>query len=99
MGDVLRDLMHSFVNIERSPLAFAWALISRPGAMAREYVQGRCRRYYGSFAMLAALVGATALVVKPSGYQMRARNGSIPGRLALNRPPPGPPTVPKALPR
>jgi hypothetical protein len=78
MGDVLRDLMHSFVNIERSPLAFAWALISRPGAMAREHVQGRRRRYYGPFATLAVLVGATALVVNLSGYQVLARDGFDP---------------------
>lgn len=78
MGDVLRDLMHSFANIERSPLAFAWALLSRPGAMAREYVQGKRRRYYGPFATLAVLVGATALVVNLSGYQVLARDGFDP---------------------
>ena len=78
MGDVLRDLMQSFANIERSPLAFAWALLSRPGAVAREFVQGKRRRYYGPFATLAVLVGATALVVNLSGYQVLARDGFDP---------------------
>jgi hypothetical protein len=45
-GDIARDLMHTFVNIERGPLAFAWALLTRPGRVAREYVEGKRRRHY-----------------------------------------------------
>lgn len=74
-GDVLRDLMHSFVNIERSPLGFAWALLVRPGVVAREFVEGKRRRYYGPFATLAVLVGVTALAINLSGYQALAHDG------------------------
>ena len=75
MRDGARGLMHSFVNIERSPLAFAWALLVRPGVVAREYVAGKRRRYYGPFATLTVLVGATALVINLTGYQVLARDG------------------------
>src|SRR6185436_14980728 len=54
--DMTRDLLHAFVNVERGPLVFAWALLTRPGVVAREYIEGRRRRYYGPFATLAVLV-------------------------------------------
>jgi len=75
MRDVARDLLHSFVNIERSPLSFAWALLARPGIVAREYIEGKRRRYYGPFATLTVLVGATALAINLTGYQVLARDG------------------------
>lgn len=78
MTDVVRDLMHSFVNIERSPLAFAWALLTRPGVVAREFVDGKRRRYYGPFATFTVLIGATALAVNVTGYQVLARDGFAP---------------------
>jgi len=40
-ADMARDLMHAFVNVERGPLMFAWALLTRPGRIAHEYVEGR----------------------------------------------------------
>jgi hypothetical protein len=75
LADIVRDLMHAFVNIERSPPAFAWALLTRPGGVAREYVDGKRRRYFGPFATLAVLVGVTALVVNLSGYRVLAHDG------------------------
>jgi hypothetical protein len=73
--DVVRDLTHSFVNVERSAFAFARALVLQPGRLAREYVDGKRRRYYGPFATLAVLVGATALAINLSGFQVLARDG------------------------
>jgi hypothetical protein len=62
------DLMHGFVNVERGPLVFAWALLPRPGVIAGEYVEGR-RRHYGPFAKLVVLVGLTALVLSLLSFQ------------------------------
>jgi hypothetical protein len=73
--DILRDLMHTFVNVERGPLAFAWALLTRPGVVAREYVDGKRRRHYGPFATLAVLVGLTALAVNLTGFQILSHDG------------------------
>ena len=71
-----RDLLHTFVNIERGPLVFAWALLTRPGGIAREYVEGRRRRYYGPFATLAVLVGMAALALRLSGVQVLSQEMS-----------------------
>jgi hypothetical protein len=73
--DLMRDLMHTFVNIEHGPLAFAWALLTRPGGIAREYVEGKRRRHYGPFATLAVVVGGTALAVNLSGFQALSHDG------------------------
>lgn len=73
--ELARDLLHTFTNIERGPWAMLRSLVTRPGHMARDYVEGRRRRYYGPFATLATLVGATALVVNLSGYEMLAQDG------------------------
>jgi hypothetical protein len=74
-ADIARDLMHTFVNLERGPVTFAWALLTRPGHVAREYVEGRRRRHYGPFATLAVLVGLTALAVNLSGFQVLSNDG------------------------
>jgi hypothetical protein len=81
-AEMARDLLHSFVNVERGPLFFAWALLTRPGGIAREYVEGRRRRYYGPFATLAVLVGLTALVINVSGFQVLSQEVST-ARAAL----------------
>lgn len=75
LADVRRDLMHSFVNIERGPLAFALALLLRPGAVARDYVQGRRRRHYGPFATLVVIVGLTTLAVNGAGLNLLVNDG------------------------
>lgn len=69
LRDMMRDLLHAFVNIERGPLVFARALLTQPGVVAREYVQGRRRRHYGPFATLVVVAGFQALVVRWSGFQ------------------------------
>jgi len=73
--DVARDLLQTFVNVERGPVAFARALLTRPGGVAREYVEGKRRRHYGPFATLAVLVGLTALAINVSGFQVLSQDG------------------------
>jgi hypothetical protein len=81
--DVARDLMHSFVNVERGPLAFARALLIEPGTVAREFVEGKRRRHYGPFATLVVLVGLTSLVINVSGFQALAHDGLSSGPMGL----------------
>ncbi|KQW40403.1 hypothetical protein ASC76_02920 [Rhizobacter sp. Root404] len=73
--DVIRDLLHAFANVERTPLAFLWALLSGPGRVARDFVDGRRRRHYGPFATLTVIVGTSALAIQLTGYQVLAQDG------------------------
>jgi len=79
LADIARDLMQRFVDVERGALAFARSLLLRPGSVAREYVEGRRRRYYGPFPTLAVLVGVTALAINASGFQVLSQDGLPPG--------------------
>jgi hypothetical protein len=67
--------MQKFVNVERGPLAFAWSLLTRPGSVAREYVEGKRRRHYSPFATLVVLVGMMAPAVNLSGFRILAQDG------------------------
>ena len=84
-ADMTRDLLHAFVNVERGPLVFAWALLTRPGGIAREYVEGRRRRHYGPFATLVVLVGMTALALNLSGFQALTQEVSSAPAALLHR--------------
>jgi Protein of unknown function (DUF3667) len=75
LRDTAREFMHSFVDVERSAFVFAWALLTRPGHVAREYVDGKRRRHFGPFATLAVVLGVTAFAVRFSGLQMLAQDG------------------------
>jgi hypothetical protein len=81
--DIAHDLMNASGNLERSPSAFSWALLTRPGRVAREYVEGKRRRHYGPFATLAALVGLTLLAVNWSGFQVLSHDGLPAGPTSL----------------
>ncbi len=76
--DIWQDLTHSFVNIERGPLAFARALLTRPGGIAREHVEGKRRRHYGPFATLAVIVGFMELAISGTGFQILSQDGLPP---------------------
>jgi Protein of unknown function (DUF3667) len=82
-ADIFRDLMHTFVNFERGPLAFAWSLLIRPGLVAQEYIEGRRRRHYGPFATLAVVAGVAALVTDLSGFRPLANVGLAEGPTKL----------------
>jgi len=75
--------MQRFVDVERGAFAFAQALLVRPGGVARDYVAGRRRRYYGPFATLVVLVGVTALAINVSGFKVLSQDGLPPGPTEL----------------
>jgi hypothetical protein len=83
LWDMVRDLMNSPLHLERGPFSFARALLLQPGLVARDYVAGRRRRYYGPFATLATVVGLTALVVNATGFQVLAQDAMTPGTAQL----------------
>jgi hypothetical protein len=73
--ELTREFLHAFDTRERGPLSFSWALLTRPGVVAREYVEGRRRRYYGPFGTLATVIGLTALVLQVAGFRVLAQDG------------------------
>jgi len=73
--ELIREFLHAFDTRERGPLSFSWALFTQPGVVAREYVEGMRRRYYGPFGTLATVIGLTALVLQVTGFRALAQDG------------------------
>jgi hypothetical protein len=86
MRDIALDLLHALWHVDRSVSALLRALLTRPGGVAREYVDGRRRRYFGPFASLVVVVGVTSFLVAATGFQAFTSNaGATPYVETLQR--------------
>ena len=69
MGHIVHDLVHAFTHADHSIFSLVKDLVVRPGRVAREYVEGKRKKYFGPFAFLVITVGLASLVVALSGVQ------------------------------
>jgi hypothetical protein len=74
--DVLHDLVHAFVHMDHSIFTLLRALILRPGVVAREYINGHRKRYFGPFAFLVIVVGVASIVMQATGYLIFSSSNS-----------------------
>ena len=63
MGQILHDFLHALTHADHSIFSLVKDLILRPGHVAREYVEGKRKKYFGPFAFLVITVGLASLVV------------------------------------
>lgn len=71
VGHIWHDLVHAFTHADKGLLFTVKELIIRPGIVAREYIQGKRKKYFNPFSFLIIVVGITILansVFKP--YEM-----------------------------
>ena len=66
---IAHELAHALVPVDRSGFSRVRCLLLRPGFVAREYVEGKRRRYYGPFAFLVVVVALASAVITISGFQ------------------------------
>jgi hypothetical protein len=69
MHEIGRDLWQAIVNVDRSAVSLITALLVRPGVVARDYVDGRRKRYFGPFAFLLITVGLASAIIALSGFK------------------------------
>ncbi len=69
MGQILHDFMHALTHADHSIFSLMKDLIVRPGHVAREYVEGKRKKYFGPFAFLVITVGLASLVVALTGVE------------------------------
>jgi len=67
MRDIGHDLMHAITHADHSIFALVKALALRPGRVARDYVDGRRKKYFGPFGFLIISVGLATFVIALSG--------------------------------
>jgi hypothetical protein len=68
------DLLHALTHVDRSVLSLLWPLLIRPGTVAREYVAGKRKRYFGPLSWLIVIVGLVSAEVAISGFQVVISN-------------------------
>jgi hypothetical protein len=80
LHEIGAEFVHALAHVDRSALSLIWQLLVRPGAVARDYVSGRRKRYFGPFAFLVVSVAFTSAVIAISGFE--AVTTDAPNRLA-----------------
>ncbi len=68
------DLLHALIHVDRSVLSLLWPLLVRPGWVARDYVAGRRKRYFGPLAWLVVVVGLVSAEIAISGFHVVVPN-------------------------
>ncbi len=61
------ELVHALFHLDHSVLALLKGLLLRPGWLARDYVQGRRKRYFGPFGFLVVTAGCATFFVAITG--------------------------------
>ncbi len=69
MREIGHDLVHAITHADHSIFALVRALLTRPGYVARDYIEGRRKRHFGPFAFLVITVGLASAVILISGVQ------------------------------
>jgi hypothetical protein len=81
--DLVHDLIHAFFHVDRSILSLIRSLIVRPGVVAREYIQGKRKRYFGPFVFLIVMVGVSAVLISATNFMVYAGGDAQKGREAI----------------
>ena len=74
LQEVARDLLHALTRVDRSVLSLMSQLLARPGTVARDFVDGRRRRYFGPFSFFVVCVAAGAAAISLSGFPVVTTN-------------------------
>lgn len=75
MRDIAHDFLHAITHVDHSILSLVKELLLRPGVVAREYVEGRRKKYFGPFAFLVIAVGLASFLIVVSGVKWVEANG------------------------
>lgn len=70
MREIARELIHAVFHVDQSAISLVRMLLVRPGTVARDYVQGRRKRYFGPFGFLFVVVAAASAVFALAGLRV-----------------------------
>jgi hypothetical protein len=69
MREISHDIIHALTHADHSIFSLVRALVTRPGHVAREYVDGRRKRHFGPWAFLLITVGLASAVILATGVE------------------------------
>jgi hypothetical protein len=67
--EIGHDFFHALTHADRSIFALIASLVLRPGRVARDYIAGRRKRYFGPFAFLVISVGMASFATYLVGVE------------------------------
>jgi hypothetical protein len=69
LGSIGHEIVHALFHIDHSILALLKGLLLRPGHLARDYIEGRRKRYFGPFGFVVIAAALATFFVAMSGTQ------------------------------
>ena len=79
------DLLHALTHVDRSVLSLLRPLLIWPGYVARDYVEGKRKRYFRPLSWLVVIVGLVSAEVVVSGFHVAIANNPSPLLNVLQR--------------
>lgn len=85
LGEIGHDVLHALLHVDHSILSLVRDLLIRPGHVARDYIDGRRKRYFGPFAFLVITVGLASALILVFGVDLFRPIGDNPVAHLLSR--------------
>jgi hypothetical protein len=75
---IWHDLIHAFTHADKGIFSLIGQLAYRPGKVAREYVDGKRKKYFNPFTFVMLIVGFASVVLISSGFTSFSKNAAMP---------------------
>lgn len=75
---IWHDLIHAFTHADKGIFSLIWQLAFKPGIVAREYVDGRRKKYFNPFTFVILVVGFASVILISSGFANFSGNSRVP---------------------
>jgi len=69
MRAIGHDLLHAITHVDHSIFSLLKALVLRPGRVAREFIEGKRKKYFGPFALLIISAGLASFMIAITGVE------------------------------
>ncbi|RAV98304.1 DUF3667 domain-containing protein [Pseudochryseolinea flava] len=75
VGHMAHELSHAITHADKGFLLLVKELLYRPGFVAKEYLEGRRKKYFNPFSFLVIMSALSAFITYKSGYLQQAGDG------------------------
>ncbi len=72
VAHVFHEVTHVFTHADKGIFSFAWHIISKPGIVALDLVEGKRKRYFNLFQFLLLIVGVTTFLISKTDFIVQA---------------------------
>jgi hypothetical protein len=76
IGHLLHEFTHALTHADKGFLLLIKDLLRKPGVVAREYLEGKRKKYFNPFSFLVIMTAASAFISYQTGYLSEAGRGN-----------------------